>query len=83
MGVERRPVHRLVAGAAGPGGVSAAMSEAGLMPYEHFAGAEGVPVGASCRWVGDPLPGRGLYKFAQHDHKRRSARHRGDLGDGP
>jgi hypothetical protein len=58
---EGRTVHRLVACAAGPGGVSAAVAEAGLMPYEYFAGAEGVPVRASRRRVGDPLPGRGLY----------------------
>jgi hypothetical protein len=37
-----------------------------LMPYEHFAGAEGVSVGAADRRVGDPLPGRGLYQLAQH-----------------
>ena len=55
MGVERWPVDRLVACAAGPGGVSAA-AKAGLMPDEHFAGAEGVAVRASCRWVDDPLP---------------------------
>ena len=66
MGVERRPVHRLVACAARPGGVAAAVPETGLMTDEDLAGAEGVPVGASCRRVGDPLPGRRLYQLAQH-----------------
>jgi hypothetical protein len=50
--VERWPVHRLIACAAGPGGVPAAVPEAGLMIYKHRAGAEAVPVGASRRWVG-------------------------------
>jgi hypothetical protein len=64
--IERRPVHRDVALSACPGGVTAAVTEAGLMPDEHLAGAEGVPVGGS-RWrVEDPLPGRGLYELAQH-----------------
>ena len=39
------------------------------MTNEHFAGAEGVAVRASCRRVDDPLPGRGLYQLAQHDYK--------------
>ena len=60
VSVERRPVHRLIACAARPGGVSAAVAKASLMPDKHFAGAEGVAVGASARWVGDPQPGRGL-----------------------
>ena len=60
MSIERWPEHRLVAHAAGPGGVSAAVAEAGLMPYENGAGAEGVSVGASGGWLGDPLPARGL-----------------------
>jgi hypothetical protein len=34
------------------------------MPYRDLAGAEGVPVGAARRRVGDPLTGRGLYQFA-------------------
>ena len=41
------------------------------MADEDFAGAEGVPVRASRRWVGDPLPGRGLYQLAQHDQQPR------------
>ena len=45
VGVERRPVHSLVAVSACPGGVSAAVPETRLMAYEHFAEAEGVPVG--------------------------------------
>ena len=67
--VEWRPVHRLVARAAGPRGVPAAVPEAGLMADEDLAGAEAVPVRASRRRVGDPLPGRGLYQLAQHDEK--------------
>ena len=64
--VERRPVHRLVAGEAGPGGVSSAVTKAGLVAHEHCAGAEDVPVGAARGRVGDPLPSSGLYKLAQH-----------------
>ena len=56
--VARRPVHGLVAGAAGPGGVSAAVAEAGLMADEDLAGAEPVTVRAVQPWVGDPVPRR-------------------------
>jgi hypothetical protein len=52
VSVKRRPVDGLVAGAAGPGGVSAAVSEAGLMADEDLPGAEGVAVRASRRRVG-------------------------------
>jgi hypothetical protein len=45
----------------------------GLMRDKDFAGAELVPVGASRRRVGDPLPGRRLHQLAQHNHKRSSA----------
>ena len=38
VGVERRPVHRLIACAACPGGVPAAVTEAGLMPDEDLPG---------------------------------------------
>jgi len=54
--VERRPVHRGIALSACPGGVSAAVPEAGLMTYQHLARAEGVAVEASRRGWGDPLP---------------------------
>ena len=37
--IQRRPVHRLVAGAAGPCGVPAAMTEAGLVTDEHRTGS--------------------------------------------
>jgi hypothetical protein len=40
VGVERRPVHRGIALSAYPGG-SAAVSETGLNPDKHLAGAEG------------------------------------------
>jgi hypothetical protein len=66
VGVERRPVHRPIALSTGPGGVAAAVPEAGLMTDEDFTGSELVPVGASARWAGDPLPGRRLHQIAQH-----------------
>ena len=75
VGVERRPVHRLIACAAGPGGVPAAVPEAGLMTNQDFTGAEGVAIGAA-RWVGDKLPGRGLHWVAQHNQKPMTRRPR-------
>jgi hypothetical protein len=72
--VERRSEHRLIACAARPGGVAADVTEAGLMTDEHLVRAESVPVGAARRWVRDPLPGRGLNQFAQHDYKPSSVR---------
>jgi hypothetical protein len=56
VGVEGRPVHRFIAGAAGPCGVPAAMPEAGLMAYQHSVRAERVHVGAAGGWLGYPLP---------------------------
>jgi hypothetical protein len=47
--------------------MSAAVTDARLMPYEHLAGPKPVSVGASRGWVGDPLSGGGLHQFAQHD----------------
>jgi hypothetical protein len=47
VGVERRPVNRLIAGAAMPAGVSAAaVTEAGDVADEDLIRAERVPVGA-------------------------------------
>ena len=66
MDIERRPIHRLIAAAARPGGVPAAVAEAGLMTHQDLVGAEGVAVGAVRGWVIDPLPGRGLHALAQH-----------------
>ena len=60
MNVERRPEHRRIAGAARPGGMPAAVTEAGLVTDEDSARAERVAIGASRGWVGDPLPTRGL-----------------------
>ena len=40
MSVQRRSVHRLIARPACPGGVAAAVTQAGLMPYEHLAGVK-------------------------------------------
>jgi hypothetical protein len=67
MRVRRRPVHRLIARAACPRGVAAAVTEARLMAHQHLLWTESVPVRAARRWVSDPLPGRGLYQLAQHD----------------
>jgi len=66
VGVEWRAVHGLVACAARPGGVPAAVAEAGLMADQDLARAKGVAVRAARRRVGDPLSVRGLYEFAQH-----------------
>jgi hypothetical protein len=45
-----------------PGGVHAAVPDAGLMPYEDLSGAEGVPVGYLA-WTGErqTLSGRQFY----------------------
>jgi hypothetical protein len=62
VSVERRPVHHGIAGSAMPAGVSAAaVSKADDMSDEDLIRAESVPVRASGRWVGDPLPVRGLH----------------------
>jgi hypothetical protein len=66
--IERWPVHRLIAFAARPRGVPATVAKAGLMPHPYLTGPEPVAVGASRRWVGDPLPGCGLHQLAQHNH---------------
>ena len=50
-----------------PTGVpSTAVTEAGDMANENLAGAESVPVRASRRWVGHPLPAAVLHEIAQH-----------------
>jgi hypothetical protein len=51
LGVERRLVHGLVACAAGPGGVAAAVTEASRMAYQHLVRAEYVPSGAAGGWL--------------------------------
>jgi hypothetical protein len=51
VGVEWRPVHRLVACTAGPRGVAAAVAEARSVTHEHRARAEAVAVRAARRWV--------------------------------
>ena len=48
------PYTGLIASAARPRHVAAAVPEAGLMSDEHLAGAEGVPVGAVGGWVHPP-----------------------------
>jgi hypothetical protein len=52
VGVERRPVHRLIACAARPGRVSAAVTEAGLVADEDLARAERVTIRAAPRAAG-------------------------------
>jgi hypothetical protein len=74
VSVEGRPVHRDIACAARPGGVSAAVSEARLMADEQPAGAEGVTIRAPRRRVDDRLPGRGLHQLAQHGNHRMTQR---------
>jgi hypothetical protein len=64
--VEWRPVHRLVTRAAGRRSVPAAVTETRLTTDQDLVGAEGMPVGAASRWVGDPLPRRGLHQLAEH-----------------
>ena len=66
MCIERWPVHRLIAYPARPGGVPAAMPEAGLVADQHFAGAEYVSVGASAGWLGDPLAPAGSDELTLH-----------------
>ena len=44
MGLERRPVHRRITGAATPDGVPAAVPEAALVTDKYFATSEPVPV---------------------------------------
>ena len=60
VSIQGRPVDGLIACAACPCGVPAAVAEAGLVPDEHLSGAEPVPVRAVRRRVSDPLPGGGL-----------------------
>jgi hypothetical protein len=64
--VERRPVHRLVALSARPGGVSTAVTEARLVTHERPVRAEGVAVGAARRPADDPRARGGLYELAYH-----------------
>ncbi len=66
MRVERCPEHRRTAFPAGAGGVSTAVPEARLVTDEDLVGADGVPVRAPRRRVGDPFPGRGLYQVPEH-----------------
>lgn len=65
--VGRRPVDRLIAYAACPGGVPASVPETSLMTQQDLVRAEGVPV----RWgsvlaAGWSTPGRRLYQLPQH-----------------
>ena len=69
VSVQGWSVNRVITCAARPGGVPAAVAEAGLMADEHFTGAEVVPVGTACRWVNDPLPGCRRHEIAQHSGK--------------
>jgi hypothetical protein len=68
VSVERRPVHDLVALSACPCGVPATMTKAGLMPHEHLAGAEGVPVRAALGWANHPLAIRAAHQIPDSRH---------------
>ena len=73
VSVQRRAAHRLIACATRPGGVPAAVPEAGLMAHQHLTRAEGVAIRAVRGRVDDPLPGRGLYQLAQHGYEANRA----------
>ena len=73
VGVDRWPVHRLVASPARPCGVPAAVPETSLVTDENLSGAGLVTGRATRRQVRDPPPGRGLYKLAQHDYEANRA----------
>jgi hypothetical protein len=60
MTVQGRAEHSLIARAACPRGVPAAVPETRLMADEHLVGAEPVADGAADRRLGDPLPVGGL-----------------------
>src|SRR5258705_2992696 len=66
MSVQGRPVHRLIAGSAGPCGVPAPVPEARLVPHQHSIGAESVPVWAPPWWLGYPLPVGGSDELTLH-----------------
>jgi hypothetical protein len=69
VGAERWPVHRLIACAAGPGGVSAAVAEASLMTDQYGAGAEGVSARAARRRPRDPRSRRRPHQLTHRRHK--------------
>ena len=62
--IEGRPVHGLVACAAGPRGVPATVPKTGLEADQYLIRAERMPVRTSRRWVGDPLPDRCPHQLA-------------------
>jgi len=67
VSVEWWSVHRLVACAAGPSRVAAAVTEAGLVTDMDLAGAECVSVWPARRRVGDPLAVGRLHQIAKHN----------------
>ena len=71
MGVYRRSVHHLIAYAAGPGGVPAAVAETGLMSHQDLVRPRAL--GAMRGRVGDPISGRFSYELAQHNYKPMTA----------
>jgi hypothetical protein len=76
---ERRPVHRGVAGAAVPAGVSAAaVSEAGDVADEDLAGAEGCPLGQRLGASVIHLPR--LSTSSPYTFENRPTRRRGRVG---
>jgi hypothetical protein len=59
------PVHRLIAGAARPGRMPAAVTEASLITHQSLVRAELVAVRAVRRWPSDPRAHGGLHEVAQ------------------
>jgi hypothetical protein len=73
VSVERRPEHRLIARAARPRGVPAAVPKAGLVTHEHRAGAKVVAAWAMHGWSGDPMPAAIPNQIADSGHESRLA----------
>jgi hypothetical protein len=59
VGVQWRPVHRLIALSAGPGGVAATVTDASLVADERLAGTKPVTVWAVLGCEDDPCAGSG------------------------
>jgi hypothetical protein len=72
--VQRRPVGWLVACSAGPGGVPAAVPEAGDMAHEDLVRAEGVSVRAATGRLSRPSACGCMHKSALHLYQAIEAR---------
>ena len=65
--VHRRPENHGIAAGTGPRNVAApAVSKADDMSDEELIRAKSVPIWATGRWSGDPLPVGRLHQLAQH-----------------